>query len=85
MDLHGTEIRVSSVDPGLVETEFSLVRFEGDAERADQIYAGVVPLTAFDVADAVMYCATRPPHVNINEISLMCVDQSAATMVNRRI
>lgn len=85
MDLHGTEIRVSSVDPGLVETEFSLVRFEGDAERANQIYAGVVPLTAFDVADAVMYCATRPPHININEISLMCVDQSAATMVNRRM
>ncbi|GMQ81725.1 MAG: SDR family NAD(P)-dependent oxidoreductase [Rhodothermia bacterium] len=84
MDLHGTPIRVSSVDPGLVETEFSLVRFEGDAERAENIYAGVVPLTAVDVADAVMYCATRPPHVNINEISLMCVDQSAATMVRRR-
>ncbi len=84
MDLHGTPIRVSSVDPGLVETEFSLVRFEGDSERADQIYAGVEPLTAADVADAVIYCATRPPHVNINEISLMCVDQSAATMVHRR-
>lgn len=84
MDLHGTPIRVSSVDPGLVETEFSLVRFDGDSERAGQIYAGVEPLKAADIADAVFYIATRPSHVNINEISLMCVDQSAATMVNRR-
>lgn len=84
MDLHGTAVRVSSVDPGLVETEFSLVRFEGDAARADSVYADIKPLAAADVADAVVYCATRPPHVNINEISMMCVDQSSATLVNRK-
>ena len=84
MDVHGTHVRVSSVDPGLVETEFSKVRFAGDDDRAAAIYAGITPLSAGDVADAVIYCATRPAHVNINEISLMCVDQSAATMVNRK-
>ena len=83
MDLHGTNVRVSSVDPGLVQTEFSLVRFEGDAERAKQVYSGVDVLTAADVADVVVFCANRPPHVNINEISLMCVDQSSPTLVNR--
>jgi serine 3-dehydrogenase len=84
MDVHGTPIRVSSVDPGLVETEFSEVRFEGDKEKAATVYAGLTPLSALDVAETVLYCATRPAHININEISLMCVDQSAATMVNRR-
>ena len=84
MDLHGTAVRVSSVDPGLVETEFSLVRFEGDSERAKTVYANMTPLTPADVADAVSWCATRAPHVNISEILLMCTDQSHATMVNRR-
>jgi len=84
IDLHGTDVRVSTVDPGLVETEFSIVRFEGDAERADDVYAHMTPLTPEDVADAVLYCATRPAHVNISEILLMCVDQSNATLVNRR-
>lgn len=83
MDLHGTPIRVSTVDPGLVETEFSLVRFDGDAERADKVYAGMQPLTPADVADAVVYCATRPAHVNISEIILMPVAQSSATLVSR--
>jgi len=84
MDVHGTQVRVSSVDPGLVETEFSKVRFAGDEDRAASIYAGITPLGPDDIADAVLYCATRPAHVNINEISLMCVDQSGATMVNRK-
>ncbi len=83
IDLHKTAVRVSSVDPGLVETEFSLVRFEGDTQRADAVYSGLTPLTGRDVADAVAFCATRPPHVNINEVSMMCVDQSHAVMVNR--
>ncbi len=83
MDLHGTKVRVSSVDPGLVETEFSVVRFDGDRKRAAAVYEGITPLTGADVADAVVYCATRPPHVNINEILMMCVDQSSATLVNR--
>jgi len=84
MDLHGTGVRVSSVDPGLVETEFSIVRFEGDRDRADTAYAGMTPLTPEDVADGVLYCATRPLHVNINELVMMPLDQSAPTMVHRR-
>ncbi len=83
MDLHGTNVRVSSVDPGLVETEFSLVRFDGDADRADTVYSDTNPLMAEDVADAVLWCAQRPAHVNISEILMMAVDQSHATMVNR--
>ncbi len=83
MDLHGTPIRVSTVDPGLVETEFSLVRFHGDAARAGRVYEGMTPLTGADVADAVVWCATRPPHVNISEVILMPVAQSSATMVHR--
>lgn len=82
-DLHGTPIRVSTVDPGLVETEFSVVRFHGDQARADDVYAGMTPLTGADVADAVVYCATRPPHVNLSEIILMPVAQSSASMVHR--
>ncbi len=84
MDLHGTPVRVSAVSPGLVETEFSVVRFAGDVARADAVYAGMQPLTAADVADAVVYCATRPAHVNISEVVLMPVDQSSPTMVHRR-
>ncbi|HET6569449.1 MAG TPA: SDR family oxidoreductase [Rhodothermales bacterium] len=84
MDLHGTGVRVSSIDPGLVETEFSIVRFHGDRERAGTVYQGTTPLSAEDVADAVAYCATRPPHVNVNEIILMPTDQSSPTMVHRR-
>lgn len=84
MDLHGTPVRVSAVDPGLVETEFSLVRFEGDAERAKDVYAGMTPLSPDDVAAAIMFCLTQPPHVNISDVLVMPVDQSSATMVNRR-
>ena len=82
-DLHGTYVRVSTVDPGLVETEFSVVRFHGDEARAGDVYAGVTPLTGADVADAVVYCTTRPPHVNISEVILMPVAQSSAAMVHR--
>ncbi len=82
-DLLGTPIRVTSVDPGMVETEFSNVRFHGDTQRAEKVYAGVTPLTADDVADVIFFCATRPAHVNINEIILMPVDQASATLVNR--
>ncbi|OUL30940.1 SDR family oxidoreductase [Nostoc sp. 106C] len=83
-DLLGTSIRVSSVDPGMVETEFSEVRFHGDNERAKKVYQGVTPLTPDDVADVIFFCVTRSPHVNINEIVLMPVDQASATLVNRR-
>ncbi|MEH2331239.1 SDR family oxidoreductase [Nostoc sp.] len=83
-DLLGTRIRVTSVDPGMVETEFSEVRFHGNTERANKVYQGVTPLTADDVADVIFFCVTRSPHVNINEVVLMPVDQASATLVNRR-
>jgi 3-hydroxy acid dehydrogenase/malonic semialdehyde reductase len=83
MDLLGTPIRVSTVDPGLVETEFSIVRFRGDRDRAGQVYAGLDALTGADVADAVLYCATRPPHVNIDEVIIKPTAQASATMVHR--
>ncbi len=84
LDLHGTGIRVSTIDPGLVETEFSIVRFHGDKERADQTYKGMTPLTPDEVADAVLYCATRPLHVNIQQIVIMPTDQASTTMVYRK-
>lgn len=83
MDLFGTKVRVSSVDPGAVETNFSSVRFKGDEKRAAAVYAGFHPLTAHDIADAVLYCATRPLHVNVSEMIVMPTDQAAATMIAR--
>jgi len=84
MDLHGSPVRVSSVDPGLTETDFSLVRFEGDARRAEAVYATTDPLTADDVADAVLWVATRPARVNVADVVMMPTAQSAATMIARR-
>lgn len=84
LDLLGTPIRVTSIDPGMVETEFSQVRFHGDRERAKKVYEGIKPLTAEDVADVIFFCATRPAHVNINQVILMPVDQASATLVNRQ-
>lgn len=83
-DLLGTPVRVSSVDPGLVETEFSMVRFHGDTDRANTVYQGLTPLTPADVADVVLFCATRPAHVNLSEILMLPTDQSGATLVHRR-
>lgn len=83
MDVHGTNIRVSSVDPGLVETEFSTVRFQGDEEKAKAVYQGYQPLTPDDVADAVLYCVTRPAHVDVREVVLTCTAQTSATMVHK--
>ncbi|GAX35964.1 SDR family oxidoreductase [Nodularia sp. NIES-3585] len=83
-DLLGTPVRVTSIDPGMVETEFSNVRFHGDHARADKVYQGVTPLIADDVADVIFFCVTRSPHVNINELILMPVDQASATLVHRQ-
>ena len=84
IDLNGTNIRVSEVAPGMVETEFSVVRFRGDKERAGKVYQGLTPLSPDDIADAVVYCATRPPHVNISEMIVMPTDQASPTLVHRR-
>jgi NADP-dependent 3-hydroxy acid dehydrogenase YdfG len=84
LDLHGTGIRVTTVDPGLVETEFSIVRFGGDVERAKAPYAGMTPLTGADVAEAIVWAASRPGHVNVSEIVLFPTEQSAIGMVHRR-
>lgn len=83
IDVLGTGVRVSSVDPGLVETEFSMVRFHGDRDRADAVYAGLDPLTGRDVAEAVLFCATRPEHANVREMVLMPSAQAAAVHVHR--
>ncbi|MCA9726193.1 MAG: SDR family oxidoreductase [Candidatus Eisenbacteria bacterium] len=84
MDLHGTAIRVTTVDPGLVETEFSTVRFHGDEARAAAVYRGTRPLTPKDVAEVVAFCATRPAHVTLAEVVVLATDQATATLVNRR-
>jgi 3-hydroxy acid dehydrogenase/malonic semialdehyde reductase len=84
MDLLGTGVRVSTIDPGLVETEFSVVRFHGDADRAAQVYEGMTPLTADDIADAVVWVADRPPQVQITQVVMMPTDQASATRVARR-
>ena len=84
-DLLGTPVRVSSVDPGLVETEFSQVRFRGDTERAKKVYQGLTPLTPTDVADVIFFCVTRPPHVNISEVLLMPTDQAGSMLFNRQV
>ncbi|MFN7098670.1 MAG: SDR family NAD(P)-dependent oxidoreductase, partial [Gammaproteobacteria bacterium] len=81
MDVNGYAIRVTSIDPGMVESEFSLVRYKGDLNRAKQVYQGMTPLRPDDIADAILYCLTRPPHVNISEMILYPTDQAAATMV----
>ena len=83
MDLLGTPVRVSCVDPGTVETEFSQVRFRGDTEKAKQVYADMNPLTPDDIAEIVVFCATRPSNVNISEMLVLATDQSSATMINR--
>ena len=83
MDLLGTPIRVSCVDPGTVETDFSNVRFRGDTENAKKVYQGMNPLTPDDIAEIVVFCATRPANVNLSEVLVLATDQSSATMVNR--
>ena len=83
-DLLGTPIRVSEIDPGLVETEFSEVRFHGDRQRASETYHGLTPLTGEDIADLVWFCASRPNHVNISEMLVVPTDQATATQVYRR-
>jgi NADP-dependent 3-hydroxy acid dehydrogenase YdfG len=84
LELSGTGVRVGTIDPGMAETEFSKVRFNGDAERAKKIYEGVIPLTAEDIAEALVWAASRPPHVCIDEMLIKCTDQAAIHKVHRR-
>jgi len=83
LELLGKPIRVSEVAPGMVETEFSLVRFAGDESRADAVYEGMMPLSADDVADAIAYVVTRPPHVDVDYVSIKPTAQGTARDVHR--
>ncbi len=84
IDLIGTPVRVTSIDPGMVETEFSAVRFRGDQERAAKVYQNITPLQPEDVADAILWAATRPAHVNIHTVVMTTIDQANSTVFNRR-
>jgi 3-hydroxy acid dehydrogenase/malonic semialdehyde reductase len=75
-DLAGTAVRATVIEPGMAETEFSLVRFGGDAARAAKVYEGVTPLSGADVAEAILWCVTLPPHVNVNAVELMPAQQT---------
>ncbi|MBU3687591.1 MAG: SDR family oxidoreductase [Mycobacterium sp.] len=83
-ELLGTPVRLTEIAPGAVRTEFSLVRFGGDEERADAVYAGITPLTAHDVAEVVGFVASRPPHVNIDQVVVRPRDQANASRYHRR-
>jgi len=85
LELNGTGLRVCTVDPGMAETEFSLVRFKGDAARAKKVYEGVEPLTAEDVAEVIVWVANRPAHVCIDELVVKCTAQAAIHKVHRQV
>jgi len=84
LELSGTGIRVSTIDPGLAKTDFSLVRFKGDAAKAEKPYEGTIPLTGEDIAETLVWVASRPPHVNIDELIIKPTDQAAIHKVFRR-
>ncbi|MEI7730512.1 MAG: SDR family NAD(P)-dependent oxidoreductase [Verrucomicrobiota bacterium] len=84
LELCGTGIRVCTVDPGFAETEFSMVRFSGDAERSRKVYEGTEPLTGDDIAETLVWVASRPPHVCVDELLIKCTDQAAIHKVHRR-
>ena len=83
IDLLPHNIKVSAVNPGMVETEFSIVRFDGDAERAKKVYEGLQPLTPDDIAETIFWMASRPAHVNINDVIIMPAAQANSTTVKR--
>jgi NADP-dependent 3-hydroxy acid dehydrogenase YdfG len=83
-ELLGRPVRISEIDPGMVETEFSLVRFGGDVDRAAAVYEGLTPLTAEDVAECVRWVASRPSHVNVDQMIVLARDQAGARQVHRR-
>jgi NADP-dependent 3-hydroxy acid dehydrogenase YdfG len=85
IELLGKPVRVTEIDPGMVETEFSIVRFSGDEARADKVYEGLTPLTADDIADCIAWAVARPPHVNIDEMVVRPLAQATATSVARGV
>ena len=85
IELLGKPVHVTEIDPGLVETEFSVVRFDGDIERAAKVYEGMTPLTADDIADCIAWAVTRPKHVNIDELVVRPIAQATATQVARGV
>ncbi|MEZ7955561.1 MAG: SDR family NAD(P)-dependent oxidoreductase, partial [Bacteroidales bacterium] len=84
MDLHKYNIKVSQVCPGAVETEFSMVRFKGDADKATNVYKGFEPLVAKDIADVVLFVATAPPHVNISDVTVMPLAQAGVSIIDKK-
>jgi len=84
LDLNGTGVKVTAINPGLVETEFSLVRFKGDKERSGNVYKGFQALKAEDIAETILFAITRPPHVNISDMIVFPTDQASSTMVNKK-
>ena len=84
LELLGRPVRVSEIDPGMVETEFSVVRFRGDVARAEAVYRGVTPLTADDIAQCIEFVVTRPPHVNVDAMIVLARDQAGPSVVHRR-
>lgn len=83
IDLNGKGIRVGAINPGMVETEFSEVRFKGDSEKASKVYQGFTPLQPEDIADIIWFTLTRPAHVNIADLTVMSLDQASSTIVNK--
>jgi NADP-dependent 3-hydroxy acid dehydrogenase YdfG len=83
IDLNGKGIKVGAINPGLVQTEFSEVRFKGDSEKAEKVYQGFTPLKPEDIADIIWFTVTRPQHVNIADLTVMCLDQASSTIVNK--
>ncbi len=84
IDLNGMGIRVGAINPGMVETEFSQVRFKGDSEKTEKVYQNFTPLQPVDIAELIWFTVTRPPHVNIADLTVMCLDQATSTIVNRK-
>jgi NADP-dependent 3-hydroxy acid dehydrogenase YdfG len=85
IDLNGKGIKVAAINPGMVETEFSEVRFKGDTKRASKVYQGFTPLQPEDIAEIIWFTVTRPPHVNIADLTVMCLDQASSTIVNKNL
>ena len=83
LDLNEHNVKVTAINPGLVETEFSVVRFKGDQEKADKVYEGMTPLKAQDIAETILFVVTRPPHVNISDLTIFPTAQASSTVVKR--